>query len=200
MIVKHNDQIQPWKPTGRTALIGGIVAAEAAVLVIVASEAPFLVPIVAGLGTSAIGAGIAALIAYLVSLRKGNSLGDLERDLAKAASIFERGLVDEAEYGRIKGQMLECYHYTRGSQVDISRAVRRGALLGLLGPVILMMTIYWPIGAGSVLLVSLATGVAGATVSGAGMAVLTYTRRQLARHQLGHGHHPLIDVSSQHKV
>jgi hypothetical protein len=141
---------------------------------------------------------LAVLVVSLVSLRKGNSLGSLEHDLGKAASIFEQGLIDEVEYGRIKGQILESYRYSRGSRINMLGAAWRGALLGLLTvSAILVLGVYGPAG---YLLASLAAGTAGATVSGGGAAVVTYTQRQLAKRQLGDGHHSLIDAGSQPRV
>lgn len=196
MIVKQNNQIQPWKPVRRASLIGGVAVAEAAMLIIINSQGiPWFAAALMGLGAGVIGAAVVALIAYLVSLRMGNSLGNLEHDLARAASIFERGLIDEAEYGRIKGQILESYRYTRGSGIDVLGAARWGALLGLLVPLtlVLILSTYTP----AYLLASLAAGAAGVAVSGTGTAVAVYARRKMAERQLGDGLHPLIDAGSR---
>jgi hypothetical protein len=196
MIVKQNNQIQPWKPVRRASLIGGVTAAEVAMLIIINSEGlPWFAAALMGLGAGVIGAAVVALVAYLVSLRMGNSLGNLEHDLARAASIFERGLIDEAEYGRIKGQILESYHYTRGSRINVLGAARWGALLGLLVPLtlVLILSTHTP----AYLLASLVAGAAGVALSGAGTAAVVYARQKVAQRQLGAGNHPLIDASSR---
>lgn len=193
MLAKRDNAIQPWKPVRRAALIGGITVAEAAMLAIATAEyfpLIFLVPMGAAV-FAAVGAGVSALIAYLLSLRHGSSLNNLETDLGKAAAIYERGLMDDAEYKRIKGQILETYHYTPGRSVDLGRAVRRGALLGLLAPVIAVLTIY---PGGVNLMVALASGVVGALVSGSGKAALMFVQRRWAERQLEDGKHPLIDA------
>lgn len=192
MIVRQNHPIQPWRPIRRAALIGGITVAEAAMLIVAAGEwgssllfFPLGAVIVGG-----IGAGLAALIAYSLSLRQGNSLGDLERDLAKAAAIYERGLTDEAEYGRIKGQILETYRYTRGSGIDVARIALRASLVGLLVPAIYVLSMYQ---GASYLAGALAAGAVGALLSGIGTAAVMTIRRKFAERQLGEGKRPMID-------
>ncbi len=192
MIVRQNHPVQPWRPIRRAALIGGITVAEAAMLSVAAVELgssllffPLGAVIVGG-----IGAGLAALVAYILSLRQGNSLGDLERDLAKAAAIYERGLIDEAEYSRIKGQILETYRYTRGSGIDVARAALRGSLVGLLVPAVYILSIYQ---GASYLAGALAAGAVGALLSGIGTAAVMTIRRKFAERQLGEGKRPQID-------
>lgn len=192
MIVRQNHPVQPWRPIRRAALIGGITVAEAAMLIVAAGEwgssllfFPLGAVIVGG-----IGAGLAALIAYSLSLRQGNSLGDLERDLAKAAAIYERGLTDEAEYGRIKGQILETYRYTRGSGIDVARIALRASLVGLLVPAIYVLSMYQ---GAAYLAGALAAGAVGALLSGIGTAAVMTIRRKFAERQLGEGKRPMID-------
>ena len=160
-------------------------------------QTPLFTTLLVGLGASVIGAAITALVAYIVSLRRSDSLGDLEHDLAKAASIFEQGLINETEYDRVRGQMLECYHYTRGSRINVLGTARWGALSGLLVPLMLVLSTPY---AGPYLLISLVTGAAGVAVSAASTVVVVYIRQEMARHQLGAGHSPLIDASSQPRV
>ena len=90
MLTRRTNNTQLWKPVTRAAVIGGIIPAELVMLTVAGSIGAFEAVLVLAVGAALIGAGLTALGAFLLSGRKGNSLDDLERELAKAAAARAR--------------------------------------------------------------------------------------------------------------
>src|SRR5687767_11141183 len=131
MLTKRINDAQLWKPVTRAAVIGGIIPAEIVMFAAAGSSGATEAVLILSFGAAVLGAGIMALGTYLLAGRRGNSLDDLERELAKAAAIFERGLMNEAEYQRIRGQVLEQYQYSQGSRANLWRAALKGSSVAL---------------------------------------------------------------------
>jgi|GEM_PF-3277858 len=192
---RGSTSIQSWK-VWRGTLIGGAVAAEAAMLFIAGSMGIFMPVLYIVLEVSTVGAILSVVFAYVRSRRKHDSLGELERELAKATAILERGLINEAEYSRLKGQVLEHYHYTSGSrgQFNLWRAALWGSSLGLLVP----MLVFIADGNGGIMIAyTIAAALAGAGVAGGGTAATRFIQVKAATPELADGSRLLTDTSSR---
>src|SRR5688572_28160269 len=130
MITRQDNVIQPWKRIRQAAGLGALSAAELAALIVAGSEASLVQLILTSLAFAFIGAAGAALLGFVIGGRRRDTLGDLEHELTKASAILERGLIDEAEFSRIKGQILEQYHYSPRSRVSVMKWALWGASVG----------------------------------------------------------------------
>lgn len=198
MLTRRTNNAQLWKPVTRAAVIGGIIPAEIVMLTVAGNSGSFEAVMILTFGAAALGAGIMALGIYLLSGRKGNSLDDLERELAKAAAIFERGLMNEAEYQRIRGQVLEQYQYSRsGSRANLWLAALKGSSVALLVPIAGLIGLY---DTAVYILYTILAAVMGAAVAGGGTAAVKLIQQKLAQPQLPGGNRPLMDAKPQRSL
>jgi hypothetical protein len=184
MIARHQNAVQPWTRIGQAATIGAVTAAELAALAVAASQQAFMEVFLLALILAGFGAAGAALMGFVFGGRRRDTLADLEQELAKATAILERGLIDEAQYNRIKGQIVEQYQYAPRSQASVLKWALWGASVGLVLPPIALLFSYEVLPG---LFATAMAGIFGAVVSAAGTAAVLFARRKMAEHQLESG-------------
>jgi hypothetical protein len=191
MITRSENAVQPWKRITKASVIGGIALAELAALFIAATQQALVEVTLIGLIIAGMGAAAGTLAGFLVGGRKRDTLGDLEKELAKATAILERGLIEEAEFSRIKGQILEQYHYAPRANVVLWKWALWGGSAGLILPLFAMLFGY---DAAMYLFITAMAGVTGGIVGGTGAAAVTFAQRKMAEHQLESGSRPMLNA------
>lgn len=157
----------------RWGLVGGMVAADIAWAVIATDV--LWQPVGPVLGISAVsmlfGATVISLIMHAVRRRRG-SLRAMERDLEKASSMMERGLIDQEDYQRIKREVFEGMRLGRVPIERIWPATMWGGIIGLTLPLLIFAANATSLGAAVAF--GLGAALAGALASGATAAGYVY--------------------------